>query len=258
MFDAPTVPTKAPRPDWRGNPAFMASLRRVPPHMAHLVRPTALPLPALDAPPAIDADAPIFTDLDDVALDFMGGFAAAMSDVLGRTLDPRLADNWNLGPWMGVDDYIPYVKRFLASEAFGTLPAKPFAPLFFPTAAEAGHPIYAVTASATDKEATQRRLANLRALFGDIFQDVIFVPLGQSKRPHLTDLIDKVGRRGIWLEDNHKNARDGAGLGLETYVVRTPHNRMHEAFCTDPLLTWIDDLLPVAQRLGLSLPNPQG
>lgn len=257
MFDTPALSTP-PHAAWKHDPAFLASLRRVPDSVAHLARPTALPLAALDGLPPLDPLAPIFTDLDDVGLDFMRGFSDAMSVRLGRALDPRLADSWNLGPWMGVDDYIPYVKEFLASEAFGQLPPKPHAHLFYPAAAAAGHPIYAVTASATDSVATARRLRNLTALFGDVFQDVIFVPLGQSKRGHLTDLIEKVGRRGLWLEDNHKNARDGAGLGLETYVFRTPHNRMHEAFCTDPLLTWVDNLLPVAQRLGLSLPSPQG
>lgn len=253
MFDSPTT-----RAAWNADPAFLASLHHVPTQTPPAARATSLALAALDGLPPLDPLAPIFTDLDDVGLDFMRGFSDAMSVRLGRTLDPRLADSWNLGPWMGVDDYIPYIKEFLASEAFGELPAKPHAHLFYPAAAAAGHPIYAVTASATDRVATARRLRNLRTLFGDVFQDVIFVPLGHSKRGHLTDLIDKVGRRGLWLEDNHKNARDGAGLGLETYVVRTPHNRMHEAFCSDPLLTWIDDLLPVAQRLGLSLPSPQG
>lgn len=194
---------------------------------------------------------PIVTDLDEVVFDFTGAFAQDMSTVLGRPLDRNRADSWNFNAWMGVEDYMPYIHQFLASDTFGCLPAKRCASLLLPAAAAAGHPLYAVTSCSTERSVIAARLRNIDQCFGPIFQDVRFVPLEGSKVPDLIDLAERHGGPGIWLEDNPKNARDGAGLGFETYVVRTPTNRLHEAFCDDPKLTWIDDLFGVATRLGM-------
>jgi hypothetical protein len=194
---------------------------------------------------------PVVTDLDEVAFDFTGAFATEMSVVLGRTLDKRQADNWNFSAWMGVDDYMPYVHRFLASECFGRLPAKACAAVVLPALAAAGHPLYAVTSCSNERSVVSARLRNIHTAFGPIFQDVRFVPLEGSKVPDLLHIAEQTGGPGLWLEDNPRNARDGAGLGFETFVVRTPSNRLHEAFCDDPALTWVDDLFAVAHRLGL-------
>jgi hypothetical protein len=186
-----------------------------------------------------------------VVFDFTGTFAKEMSILLGRPLDAHHANSWNFSAWMGVDDYKPYIHSFLASESFGHLPAKTCAAIVLPALAAAGHPLYAITSCSTERSIVSARLRNIENVFGPIFEDVRFVPIDGSKVPDLIRIAEHTGGPGLWLEDNPQNARDGAALGFETFVVRTPSNRLHEAFCDDPALTWVDDLFSVAYRLDL-------
>jgi hypothetical protein len=196
----------------------------------------------------------VATDVDCVALDWVNGFRLYASHVLGKTITLEHYNDWNMASWLGVDDALPLVRAFNSSEAFGALEALPCALDVFPAMAAAGHPIVAITACADDEASHQLRIRNLERVFGPIFDDVLFVPLGGDKTPHLRAVAERYGT-GLWLEDNHKNALAGANVGFETYLVRRPHNKVVEQTCNDLRLNWIDDLHPVARRLGLLLEN---
>ena len=195
----------------------------------------------------------IATDVDDVALNWINGFRLDAQKVLGHSITMESYTNWDMAAWLGVDDALPMVRTFNSSEAFGQLEAFPCALGIYPAMAAAGHPIVAITACADTDAAHSLRIHNLERVFGPIFEDVLFVPLGGDKTPHLRAAAERYGL-GLWLEDNHKNALAGANVGFETFMVRRGHNRTHEQTCADPRLIWIDDLHPVAQRLGLVVP----
>lgn len=190
------------------------------------------------------------TDVDDVAVNWIGGFAKHATKALGRPILMENYKTWDMKAWLGVDDPLTLVRAFNSSHDFGFLEAFPCALELYPAAAEAGHPIVAITACADDVQSHRLRIANLDRVFGPIFEDVLFVPLGGDKTPHLRAAADRYGL-GLWLEDNHKNALAGAEVGHRTYMVRRAHNQVQEQTCRDPRLTWVDDLYPVMDLLGL-------
>lgn len=192
----------------------------------------------------------VATDVDDVALNWIGGFAKHATKILERPILMENYKTWDMKAWLGVEDPLALVRVFNSSHDFGFLEAFPYALDFYPAAAEAGHPIVAITACADDVESHRLRIANLERVFGPIFADVLFVPLGGDKTPHLRAAADRYGL-GLWLEDNHKNALAGAEVGHRTYMVRRAHNQVQEQTCRDTRLTWVDDLALAAEYLGL-------
>lgn len=194
---------------------------------------------------------PIYTDLDDVALDWTGGFRADMEPLLGRIIAPE-PDSWCMRSWLGVEDAMEHVRRFNTSPAFGRLRAFACAQAVLRTAHRAGHPIIAITACADDAQTHHHRLENLARDFGPIFHQVHFVPLGGTKAPLLHAMAQHYGP-GVWAEDNTTHALAGADAGHRVFVLRRGHNRAFEAANTDARLTFIDTYTPIAAHLGLRL-----
>ncbi|MGA1831648.1 hypothetical protein [Rhizobium wenxiniae] len=180
----------------------------------------------------------IILDCDDVVLDWMSGFQAHVRRVTGIIPDPAGPTTWEMGEWLGIQDEVilELIRGFNGSPAFGHLDARYDALMALPALHRMGHKLTVLTSCSADEEIVRRRRENLEAHFGDIFQQVICIPLRESKRKWLNIL-----ERGIWVEDNYKNATLGHGCGHRTFMVRRRHNRSHET-PGDPIVTWVDDL----------------
>ena len=75
-----------------------------------------------------------------------------------------------------------------------------------------------------DKFAHKLRQANLRHLFGDVF-DFIYCA-GDFTKPKREILKERYeGKDYIWVEDRIDYALQGAEIGLKTYVMDWPYNR---------------------------------
>ena len=75
-----------------------------------------------------------------------------------------------------------------------------------------------------DKFAHKLRQANLRHLFGDVF-DYIYCA-GDFRKPKSEILKERYeGKDYIWIEDRIDYALQGAEIGLKTYVMDWPYNR---------------------------------
>jgi len=192
---------------------------------------------------------PIYTDIDDVALNWIGGFRADMESILGRVLTPE-PDGWCMREWLGVEDALDHVRRFNTSPAFGRLRAFACAQAVLRAAHSAGHPIIAITACADNAHTHHHRLDNLEREFGPVFHQVHFVPLGGTKAPLLRQMAEVYGP-GVWVEDNTTHALAGADAGHRTFVLRRGHNRAIEAANTDGRLTFVDTYHSIAQHIGI-------
>ena len=184
---------------------------------------------------------PLIVDVDDVLLNWLlGGFRIHLENVKKIKLNPKGPDSWDLCEWTGLpsDEIFSIIKDFNGSQDFEHLPAFPCAQEVLPRIANSGRNIFVITSCSKDKITHKRRRNNLERVFGPIFQDIVCLDVGESKEPHLKSFAERMGTTGIWVEDNIKNAQQGAAVGHDTFIIRRPHNRHAEQDVKN--IRWVD------------------
>lgn len=182
----------------------------------------------------------IITDIDGVLLDWYQGFRLFCEKEKGIVFETSRPDNWNLKKWLGVKTSIE--AEMLINEfnndawEFGVLPPLPFSVETVTNLAEEGYRFIAVTSCSEMQSAIKLRKANIFNHFGEIFEEIHCIPLNVSKKPYLAQYTPT-----IWVEDNFKNALDGASLGYTTFIVRIPHNKKYEDHEDADKLIWVND-----------------
>jgi len=180
-------------------------------------------------------------DCDDVLLDWRGGFTRWLGE--NQSIFPCSLGSkyWGMSQWLGVtpERSLELIAEFNASPAFGELVACPGAQNAVDVLRFRDHRLTVVTSCSADPLIVRRRESNLRAAFGDAFNRVICLPLGESKLPWLQIL-----RHGVWVEDNYRNALAGFQAGHKTFMIRQPWNRADEPH-TNPHIQWVDNWAPI-------------
>ncbi len=162
----------------------------------------------------------IVLDCDDVLLDWLGGFRNWASEHLGRKIE-GMPDDWHMETWLGVteDVCVEMIREHNASEAFGNLKAVPGARKVVNRWARF-YNLHVVTSCSSDPQTVRMRKDNLHREFGDVFDAIHCLDLGQPK-----DKLLQAFRPGsTWIEDNYKNAMLGAKVGLQPFMRERPHN----------------------------------
>ena len=113
------------------------------------------------------------------------------------------------------------IREFNECAWIGWIPALPGARQGVQIFAEQGYRFGVVTSLSNDLYASKLRAMNLHNLFGDIFEFVQCIDTGADKDQALMPYKDS---GCIWVEDKPENAKLGADLGLNTYLVRHEHN----------------------------------
>lgn len=187
----------------------------------------------------------IILDCDDVLLDWLDGFKNFVSAVECRRIE-GLPSSWDMSTWLGLTPAASreMIAQFNHSSRFAALKACPNAVENVAALKEMGHRLTVLTSCSDHAVVVARRKINLEQIFGDVFEQVICLPLGESKKKWLGIL-----ERGLWIEDNYGHAVSGHDCGHKSFMVRRSHNRSHEK-PGDPLVTWIDDLRPIASLLS--------
>ncbi|SHH64033.1 hypothetical protein [Ferrimonas marina] len=76
--------------------------------------------------------------------------------------------------------------------------------------------IVAITSVGEWAETHERRRQNLKDLFGDVFREVVCLPLRVSKKEHLARFTEQ-GRVVAWFDDLAEHVETGKELGIPSY-----------------------------------------
>lgn len=180
---------------------------------------------------------PIICDCDGVLLDWETGFRRWLVAECIANPSPDGPVSWDMDSWVG-QPAAPLVERFNASEKFGQLLPMRFAIESVIALHKRGHPLFVLTSCSSEATIANRRRANLERFFGNRFESITCLDLGQKKASHLEALRDELGPC-FWVEDHPGHGRAGYAAGHSVYMKRHNHNRSAET--SDCPLTWVDD-----------------
>jgi hypothetical protein len=188
----------------------------------------------------------ILVDCDDVLLDWLSGFRDFCSHALGRKIE-GFPGEWKMHSWLEIepDDVKRLILEFNdGAPEFGALPPTNNAENVIPALAADGWRFLVVTSCSASRKVVELRRRNLAAVFGDVFEDVVCLDLGTPKTDVLSTLPPS-----WWVEDNYRNACDGASVGHRPVMLRKKHNADFEA--DDRLCVWTDDWTDAIASMGL-------
>lgn len=164
----------------------------------------------------------ILTDVDGVLLNWVDGFERYMSDTHGlTTID---TSDYDLAIRYGIpsNQVFAHIEAFNHSDAIGSLTPDWEADLYIRQFIDLGYRFHAITSLSKLDSACQLRIQNLQNVFGDVFDDFVFLDIGEKK----TDVLERYRDHGYrcWVEDLPANAVDGHNVGLETFLMHQSYN----------------------------------
>jgi hypothetical protein len=176
----------------------------------------------------------ILTDADGCCLDWEWAFSVWMQE-RGYTLTADNKKSYYLHHHyneLEEKDAKKVVRTFNESAAIGFLPALRDSAFYIKRLHEEhGYLFRVITSLSLDKNAQKLREMNLRKLFGDAIEEVIYLDTGADKDEALEPYRDS----GLfWIEDKPKNADVGHELGLKSILVEHGHNMHHD--CSYPVV----------------------
>lgn len=159
------------------------------------------------------------SDVDDCMLDWTSGFAEFMQ-IVHPTVNVKSCD-YSLGMSREVAD--SYALQYNNSEYFARM--KPFAEAekYVPLIAALGYKFVVVTSCLGSDQTAIMREENLLNVFGDIFDQVICIPLHTNKQP----VLEKFNPT-FWVDDKLENCAGGAFVGHTSLLMNTGHNQSDE------------------------------
>lgn len=193
----------------------------------------------------------VLLDCDGVLLDYVAGLRPFAEARFGLRLDPDGPCSFDMGLWTGLprDEVRGLVNAFNAGEGtgFDALPPMPGALEGVRRLREEGYELHLLSSADAGGASVASRLRNLEAVFGDVFEEVTLIGLGESKREILGrfDPCD-------WVDDHLPNAVAGLEAGHRCHVIRQSHNRSQEGEAPAGLL-WARDLVEVHDRIRPAL-----
>lgn len=181
----------------------------------------------------------VLLDCDDVLLDWIGGFRDWCSAKLGREIagEPQ---SWDMSEWLGVseEEAKALIAEHNAGPHFGELEAVSGAKEGVATwVATKQIRLHVITSCSSDAETVARRKTNLQVVFGDVFDSIHCLDLGQSK----LQLLQSFRPGSLWVEDNFKNALLGVEAGHNVAMRERPHNLEFKKKDVPGNLKWFSD-----------------
>jgi|TARA_B100001094_G_scaffold313397_1_gene351146 FMN phosphatase YigB (HAD superfamily) len=167
----------------------------------------------------------IITDCDGVLLDWCFAFDIWMKEQ-GYVRFPETDHYFEQTKRYGIpeDEALEQVHKFNETGVLGFVPAYKDSVEFITKFAREGWRFEVITMIGKDKYAHQLRKANLKHLFGDVF-DYIYCA-GDFRKPKKEILEERYkGKDYIWVEDRVDYAIQGKEVGLNTFMMDHPYNR---------------------------------
>lgn len=165
----------------------------------------------------------ILTDADGVLLKWNEAFEKFMA-TRGFPRNPGTENDYSIAVrFKGADDVMAHelVREFNESALVAEL--EPFADsvTYVKKLADKGFRFTVVTSISDAPAAAVYRTQNLKAIFGDVFDEIICIKMGASKAATLQRWL---GKGYFWIEDHMRQAEAGYEAGLRTVLISHPYN----------------------------------
>lgn len=180
----------------------------------------------------------ILTDCDGVLLEWIDAFIRYMEH-LGYTWDKEAGEpqQYNMAPHFGIkieDEMVEHIMNFNHGHwEFGTLNPLAGAKEALFELVDMGYRFTAISSCSTAPQTIALRKANLYNHFGDVFDAVHCIDVGESKRTHLAD-----HEPTFWIEDNFENCVDGLQYGHKCILMHRKWNENSENAKINRCYSW--------------------
>ena len=173
----------------------------------------------------------ILLDVDGVLLNWFDTFQAWMAKE-GYSVKDETCVSYDMAKRFGVtkDQSFEMIRRFNDSAYMGYLPAIPDAPKALNDLINMGFRFRAVTSVSECPYAGDLRRMNLQLVFGNIFDEVVCLPLGASKKDELTRQHRINGdNQMIYVEDSLDHAKTALKIGgFIPLLLAYPYNKLEK------------------------------
>lgn len=163
----------------------------------------------------------ILLDCDGVILDHVTVFHELHEHLIVHENRPTQYKNFNCYFNLGDTEVNKMVTKFNNSKQFGTLPAIKDAKEVLNNLYQDGYKIFVISSCGDSKKVIDKRTNNLHTEIGDIFEDIICLPLGANK----SEVLSKWKNTNLlWVDDFLQHCKDGDILGLDSRLFKTVYN----------------------------------
>ena len=165
----------------------------------------------------------IILDVDEVLLKWVEGFSDFLYKYYGVETK-GVPETWEIAPWLGCSKETAqeFIRGFNEeSDEFSEL--RPFlgSQDALNDLMRSGYKLYCVTAACNGTESKRSRVFNLLDVFGNVFEDVYFVPRGGSKKA----VLRLFPKGSYYVEDYPYHLEEAAEIGLKSIMYIRPHNQ---------------------------------
>lgn len=162
-------------------------------------------------------------DCDGVLVDWEYSFKGFMMSKGFKVINHGvycMGETFDIDPSLAID----YIKEFNESSVISKMtPFKDSIKYVRKFHEEKGFVFHVITSLSKDKDAQASRTQNLKSLYGDTaIADITYLDTQASKK----DALEYYRGSGcVWVEDQLKNAKDGADVGMRAFLMGHPHNQ---------------------------------
>ena len=170
----------------------------------------------------------IISDCDGVLLDWCFAFDIWMGEQ-GYVRMPETDHYFSQSKRYNIPEKeaLEQVNLFNQTGVLGFVPAYKDSVEYVTRLAREGYRFDVITMIGPDKYAHKLRKANLRHLFGDVFDEIYCA--GDFKQPKKEILEERYkGTNYVWIEDRVDYAIQGDEVGLNTFMMDHPYNREYK------------------------------
>jgi 5'(3')-deoxyribonucleotidase len=187
----------------------------------------------------------ILTDCDGVLLSWLSAFNRFM---VHQGFNPIELSQFTTPSHYGISEeqINDYVTTFNSGHwEFGTLPPYRDAQNGVKQLFEMGYRFVVITSCSSHPQTIALRRANLFNHFGDVFEHVHCIDVGESKRSHLADY-----EPSIWIEDTPRHAEDGLIYGHNCILMTEQWNKNYNNDRIKRVHNWDEIVNHIVEKSG--------
>lgn len=181
----------------------------------------------------------VYLDCDEVLLQTAQTHALFLQQEYNIIVDKNTyPSHWDFPESSGLD-FNKSTELFTQTHYFKEVPAVSGAKTAIQKLKNTGASLSVISSISTNSVARNNRLQNLRNVFGDVFYDIILLPLGWANK-----LIQyKKLPKGIVIDDSIFNIQDAISCGHDAVFISLLQNKEHIAIARDLLIPTANSLL---------------